>query len=234
MKLVTLDDMIALAAGYRRDGKTVVFTYGRFDLLHVGHVTYLEQAAALGDVLVVAVNSDSSIRQPGKGPERPIVPEADRAATLAALACVDHVLIVEQATPHRLLEAIRPDVLVKGGTYTVDQVVGHEIVERYGGRVCVTGKQPGVSTTTLVAEIERRRESRIEAEFKIAAPCAKSVPEAGNCLRIFAARIATPAAIRHGADQERRNPETGRLSLLYLTMQDGIVRCFSGGIGSVR
>jgi D-beta-D-heptose 7-phosphate kinase / D-beta-D-heptose 1-phosphate adenosyltransferase len=159
-KLVTLDEMTALAAAYRREGKTVVFTNGCFDLLHVGHVTYLEQAATLGNVLVVAVNSDESVRRLGKGPERPIVPEADRAAMLAALACVDHILIFEEATPHRLLEAIRPDVLVKGGTYTVEQVVGHEIVEGYGGRVCVTGMQPGVSTTKLVAEIRSSPEPR--------------------------------------------------------------------------
>jgi rfaE bifunctional protein nucleotidyltransferase chain/domain len=103
-KVVTLDEMAALAAAYRREGKTVVFTNGCFDLLHVGHVTYLEQAATLGDVLAVAVNSDASVRRLGKCPERPIVPEADRAAMLAALACVDHVLIFDEATPHRLLE----------------------------------------------------------------------------------------------------------------------------------
>ena len=123
-------------------------------------------------MLVVAVNSDASVRRLGKGPERPIVPEADRAAMLAALACVDHVLIFEEATPHRLLEAIRPDVLVKGGTYTVEQVVGHEIVERYGGRVCVTGMQPGVSTTKLVAEIRRRR-SRVAEDREW---CARGEP----------------------------------------------------------
>jgi D-beta-D-heptose 7-phosphate kinase/D-beta-D-heptose 1-phosphate adenosyltransferase len=153
-KLVTLDEMASLAAAYRRDGKTVVFTNGCFDLLHVGHVSYLEEAAALGDVLVVGLNSDASVRRL-KGPERPIVAERDRAALLAALGCVDHVVLFEEDTPHRLLEAIRPDVLVKGGTYTVDQIVGHEIVERYGGRVCATGTQPGVSTTKLVADIRR-------------------------------------------------------------------------------
>jgi D-beta-D-heptose 7-phosphate kinase / D-beta-D-heptose 1-phosphate adenosyltransferase len=162
-KVVTLDEMAALAAAYRGEGKTVVFTNGCFDLLHVGHVTYLEQAATLGDVLVVAVNSDESVRRLGKGSERPIVSEADRTAMLAALACVDHILIFEEATPHRLLEAIRPDVLVKGGTYAVEQVVGHEIVERFGGRVCVTGMRPGVSTTKLVAEIRRSPESRVQS-----------------------------------------------------------------------
>jgi D-beta-D-heptose 7-phosphate kinase/D-beta-D-heptose 1-phosphate adenosyltransferase len=153
-KLVTLDEMASLAAAYRRGAKTVVFTNGCFDLLHVGHVSYLEEAAALGDVLVVGLNSDASVRRL-KGPERPIVAERDRAALLAALGCVDHVVLFEEDTPHRLLEAIRPDVLVKGGTYTVDQVVGHEIVERYGGRVCVASTQPGVSTTKLVADIRR-------------------------------------------------------------------------------
>jgi D-beta-D-heptose 7-phosphate kinase/D-beta-D-heptose 1-phosphate adenosyltransferase len=163
--------MAALAAGYRREGQTVVLTNGCFDLLHVGHVTYLEQAATLGDVLVVAVNSDASVRRLSKGPDRPIVPQADRAAMLAALSCVDHVLIFEEDTPHRLLEAIRPDVLVKGGTYTVEQVVGREIVERYGGRVCVTGVQPGVSTTRLVAEIWKSRESRVESpELRVEGP----------------------------------------------------------------
>jgi D-beta-D-heptose 7-phosphate kinase/D-beta-D-heptose 1-phosphate adenosyltransferase len=157
-KLVTLDEMVSLAAAYRRDGKTVVFTNGCFDLLHVGHASYLEEAAALGDVLVVGLNSDASVRRL-KGPERPIVAERDRAALLAALSCVDHVVLFEEDTPHRLLEAIRPDVLVKGGTYTVDQVVGHEIVERYGGRVCVTSTQPGVSTTKLVADIRRPLEA---------------------------------------------------------------------------
>ena len=156
-KVRTLDQMARLAAGHRREGKTVVFTNGCFDLLHVGHVNYLEQAADLGDVLVVAINSDASVRRLGKGPDRPIVPEADRAAMLAALRCVDHILIFEDDTPHRLLEAIRPDVLVKGGTYTVEQVVGREVVERYGGRVCVTGVHPGVSTTRLVAGIRTGR-----------------------------------------------------------------------------
>ena len=134
-KVVTLEQMAALAAAYRREGKTVVFTNGCFDLLHVGHVTYLEQAATLGDVLVVAVNSDASVRRLGKGPDRPIVPEADRAAMLAALACVDHVLIFEQATPHRLLEAIHPDVLVKGGDWAPDKMVGAAEVKSWGGRV---------------------------------------------------------------------------------------------------
>ena len=106
----------SIAAGAR----TVVFTNGCFDLLHVGHVSYLSEAAALGDVLIVGVNSDASVRRL-KGPSRPVIGETDRAAMLAALACVRYVVVFDEDTPHRLLEAIRPDVLVKGGTYTPER-----------------------------------------------------------------------------------------------------------------
>ena len=117
---------------YRRRGRTVVFTNGCFDLLHVGHVSYLSEAAKLGNTLIVGVNSDASVRRL-KGSSRPVIAESDRAAMLAALACVGYVVVFDEDTPHRLLEAIRPDVLVKGGTYTPSEVVGHEIVEAYGG-----------------------------------------------------------------------------------------------------
>jgi D-beta-D-heptose 7-phosphate kinase/D-beta-D-heptose 1-phosphate adenosyltransferase len=133
----------------RPEKQSIVFTNGCFDVLHVGHVQLLEEASTLGDVLVVAVNSDASVRRL-KGPTRPIVGEANRAAMLAALACVDYVVIFHEDTPHRLLEAIRPDVLVKGGTYTIDEVVGREIVEAHGGRVCLTSRIEGISTTKLI------------------------------------------------------------------------------------
>jgi D-beta-D-heptose 7-phosphate kinase/D-beta-D-heptose 1-phosphate adenosyltransferase len=142
-KLVTLDEMCTLAASYRREGKTVVFTNGCFDLLHAGHVTYLQQAARLGEVLVVALNSDASVRRL-KGPQRPVIAEHDRAVMLAALSCVDHVLIFEEATPHCLLERIRPHVLVKGGT--TPTVVGSEIVAGYGGTVRILDAVHDVST----------------------------------------------------------------------------------------
>ena len=153
-KLVTADEMAALAEVYRGDGKTLVFTNGCFDLLHVGHAEYLGEAAAFGDVLIVAVNSDASVRGL-KGPDRPVIGEADRAAMLAALGYVAHVLIFDEATPHELLRRLRPDVLVKGGTYTVDEVVGKEVVEAYGGRVCVTSRRPGVSTSAILAAVRR-------------------------------------------------------------------------------
>ena len=149
-KLITLDEAECLAAEYRHAGRTVVFTNGCFDLLHVGHVRCLEEARHEGEILFVAINSDASVRRL-KGPERPVIPQDDRAQLLAALSCVDHVLIFDDATPHRLLHAIRPDVLVKGGTTT--DIVGREVVEAYGGRVALTGQMPGLSTTRLVQQL---------------------------------------------------------------------------------
>jgi D-beta-D-heptose 7-phosphate kinase/D-beta-D-heptose 1-phosphate adenosyltransferase len=154
-KQVTLTEAMEIAAQLRARGKRVVLTNGCFDLLHVGHVTYLEQASRLGDLLIVAVNSDDSVRR-NKGPQRPVISQHDRAAMLAALGCVDYVLVFDEDTPHTLLHAIRPDVLVKGGTYTPDQVVGHEIVRGYGGQVAVTGVVGGVSTTQILGQVSAR------------------------------------------------------------------------------
>ena len=144
--------MAAFGQQQRRLGRKVVFTNGCFDLLHVGHVTYLAEAASYGDVLVVGVNSDASVRKL-KGPTRPVITETDRAAMLAALACVDGVVVFEDSTPHRLLEALRPDVLVKGGTYAPSEVVGREVVEAYGGEIRVTSVVEGISTTRIVDSI---------------------------------------------------------------------------------
>jgi len=149
-KLVSVERMALLADSYRRSGKTIVLTNGCFDLLHVGHAAYLAEAATLGDLLVVAVNSDASVRR-AKGPDRPVIGQHDRAALLAALSSVDHVLIFDADTPHELLRQIRPDVLVKGGTYTREEVVGREVVEAYGGKVCVTGKVEGASTSRILS-----------------------------------------------------------------------------------
>lgn len=149
-------DLAQEIAARRARGERIVFTNGCFDLLHVGHVTYLEQAAALGDVLIVGVNSDASVRRL-KGPQRPVIDETDRAAMLAALACVDYVTVFDEDTPHALLHALRPDVLVKGGTYTREQVVGHEVVEAYGGEVHVVGVVDGVSTTRILESISAQR-----------------------------------------------------------------------------
>lgn len=148
-KQVTVHQASQFAEECRRRGKRVVFTNGCFDLLHVGHVTYLEEAACHGDILIVGVNGDASVRRL-KGPQRPIISEDDRVAMLASLACVDQVIIFEEDTPHHLLRQIQPDVLVKGGTYEPHEVVGREVVEAYGGRVCVTQVLEGVSTTRIV------------------------------------------------------------------------------------
>ena len=151
-KIVSLPQMVAAAEAHRAAGHRLVLTNGCFDLLHVGHASYLEQARRLGDHLIVAINSDGSVRRL-KGDTRPVIRQTDRAAMLAALAVVDYVLIFDEDTPHELLRQIRPDVLVKGGTYTPDQVVGHEVVEAYGGQVTVTGAIDGVSTTNILQSI---------------------------------------------------------------------------------
>lgn len=137
-KIVTREQVGRLAEEHHLRGEKIVFTNGCFDLLRVGHVTYLAEAAALGNMLIVGVNSDASVRKL-KGPSRPVISETDRAAMLAALACVQYVVVFDDDTPLGLLEAIRPDVLVKGGTYTPDQVVGHEFVTSYGGSVSARG-----------------------------------------------------------------------------------------------
>ncbi len=153
--LLTLDDLQAFGDCQRQLGRRIVFTNGCFDLLHVGHVTYLAEAAAHGDVLVVGVNSDASVRRL-KGPSRPVIGESDRAALLAALACVDGVVVFDDDTPHRMLEQLRPDVLVKGGTYATHEVVGREVVEAYGGEIRVTGVVDGISTTKIVDSLGRK------------------------------------------------------------------------------
>ncbi|MDG2384612.1 MAG: D-glycero-beta-D-manno-heptose 1-phosphate adenylyltransferase [Pirellulaceae bacterium] len=151
-KQVTLDQAAQFAEESRRRGQRVVFTNGCFDLLHVGHVTYLEEAASHGEALIVGVNSDTSVRRL-KGPQRPIISEEDRVAMLASLACVSRVIIFDEDTPHQMLQRIQPDVLVKGGTYQPHEVVGREVVESYGGRVSVTRVLDGVSTTRIVESL---------------------------------------------------------------------------------
>jgi len=154
-KQVSLAHMATLREGYRAVGKRVVFANGCFDLLHAGHVQHLEEAAGLGNVLVVAINSDASVRQL-KGADRPVVPQSERATLLSALACVDHVLVFDDDTPYELIRAIRPDILVKGGTCDVHEIVGRDLVASYGGRVCVTAVLDGVSTTRRVDAIQGR------------------------------------------------------------------------------
>ena len=134
----------------------LVFTNGVFDLLHPGHVRYLQQARQLGDVLIVGLNSDRSVRA-NKGPARPITPEVERAELLAALACVDAAVVFDEETPHALIAAIQPDVLVKGADWAEDAIVGRDIVEARGGRVVRVPIETGYSTTSILDRISRRR-----------------------------------------------------------------------------
>ncbi len=134
-------------------GLKVVFTNGCFDLLHLGHVRYLEEARALGDALIVGVNTDASVQRLNKGGGRPVNPEADRAAVLAALACVDRVVLFGEDTPLQLISALGPDVLVKGGDYRPEEIVGREVVLARGGQVKVLPFVPGYSTSSLLARI---------------------------------------------------------------------------------
>ena len=151
-KIVSQNELIQVAAREKRDGRRVVFTNGCFDLLHPGHVRCLADARALGDVLVVAVNSDRSVRG-NKGPERPLVAERDRAEVLAALASVDYVTIFDEPTPRELIARVLPSVLVKGADWAPDQVAGREEVEAAGGRVVSIPLASGYSTTSIVQRI---------------------------------------------------------------------------------
>ena len=135
-------------------GQRVVFTNGCFDILHAGHVTYLEEAAALGDRLIVAINDDASVTRL-KGPGRPIVGVESRGRVLLGLGCVDWVVSFDEETPEALLELLKPDVLVKGGDYGIDEVVGAEIVNGYGGEVKVLSMVDDISTTHIVERIRQ-------------------------------------------------------------------------------
>jgi rfaE bifunctional protein nucleotidyltransferase chain/domain len=136
-------------------GGKLVFTNGCFDLLHPGHVGYLEAARSLGDALIVGVNTDDSVKRLEKEPPRPINPEGDRAALVAALACVDRVVLFGEDTPLELITALQPDILVKGGDYRLEEIVGREVVLARGGAVQVIPLVPGYSTTALLARIRR-------------------------------------------------------------------------------
>jgi len=151
-EILTLDEAILRFGREKRNGRRVVFTNGCFDLLHPGHIQSLEQARALGDALVVGINGDASVREL-KGPGRPILPELERAEILAALECVDAVVIFQELTPRETIAALLPDVLVKGGDWPGDQIIGREEVEAAGGRVVSVPVVPGYSTTAILAKM---------------------------------------------------------------------------------
>ena len=153
-KILSGAAMLAERERLRAAGKRLVFTNGVFDLLHVGHVRYLSQARALGDALVVAINSDRTVREL-KGPDRPVFDEAERAEILAALRVVDYVTIFDDVSPRSLISQLLPDILVKGGDYGLDQIHGREEVEAAGGKVISLPFVNGASTTTLIERMRR-------------------------------------------------------------------------------
>lgn len=153
--LITTQELAEMRPNWRAENKRVVFTNGCFDILHRGHVEYLQKARARGDLLVVGLNSDDSMRRL-KGEGRPVVPQEDRAIILAALACVDFVIYFEEDTPANLIALVQPEVLVKGADYQINEIVGHEQVQASGGEVVRIPLTPGRATRDVIATIVER------------------------------------------------------------------------------
>ncbi|HQH54107.1 MAG TPA: D-glycero-beta-D-manno-heptose 1-phosphate adenylyltransferase [Candidatus Hydrogenedentes bacterium] len=153
-KLKTVDTLQRILEGLRREGKRIVWTNGCFDIIHVGHITYLQRAAALGDVLVVGLNSDVSVKM-NKGPDRPIIHQGNRAIVLAAFECVDYIVLFDEPTPMKQLEILRPDIYAKGGDYSLDTIVQEErrLVEAYGGEIAIIPGVEGHSTTQIIRQM---------------------------------------------------------------------------------
>ncbi|WP_373512065.1 D-glycero-beta-D-manno-heptose 1-phosphate adenylyltransferase [Persicitalea sp.] len=153
-KIRQLSEAITQVADWQRAGQKVVFTNGCFDIVHLGHIDYLEKARALGDRLVLGLNTDASVSRL-KGPNRPVVNEYARARLMAALAFVDTVILFDEPTPQTLIEALKPDILVKGDDYTLETIVGADFVIKNGGTVETVALVPGYSTTSLIAKIKK-------------------------------------------------------------------------------
>jgi rfaE bifunctional protein nucleotidyltransferase chain/domain len=154
MRIVDAADLERFVREVRAQGKRIVFTNGVFDILHPGHVRYLQAARGHGDLLIVGLNSDASVRR-NKGPERPINPEQERAEVLAALACVDAVSIFDDETPADIIRRVQPDILVKGADWPADQIVGRDTVEARGGRVVLEPVEQGYSTSSIIDKARR-------------------------------------------------------------------------------
>jgi rfaE bifunctional protein nucleotidyltransferase chain/domain len=157
-KLVSIDDLQAITADLKQFRKIIVLANGCFDLLHVGHIRYLEGAKQMGDVLIVGLNNDSSVRTL-KGPGRPVMPDYERAEILAGFSCVDYVVIFEDLTVETLLLRLKPDVHCKGTDYTTETVPERDVVRSYGGRVAIVGDPKSHSTRDLIRTLEVRRET---------------------------------------------------------------------------
>ena len=162
-KITPPQELREICASVRREGRRVVFTNGCFDILHVGHVRYLEAAHDLGDVLVVGVNSNASVRQI-KGPDRPVVEEAQRAELVAALHCVDYVTLFDEPDPLQLIQMISPHVLVKGADWAEERIIGRDTVVKDGGEVVRIPFEPGASSTGIIDRILTRFSKRKASE----------------------------------------------------------------------
>jgi rfaE bifunctional protein nucleotidyltransferase chain/domain len=155
-KILTLEALQPVVEKHRQNRKTIIFANGCFDLLHVGHIRYLEGARRLGDILIVGLNSDDSVKKL-KGPLRPLMPENERAEILAAISYVDHIVIFDEPTVQRLLLQLRPDVHCKGTDYTLESVPEREVVLSYGGKIAIVGDPKDHSTRDFIQEILKRR-----------------------------------------------------------------------------
>jgi D-beta-D-heptose 7-phosphate kinase/D-beta-D-heptose 1-phosphate adenosyltransferase len=164
-KITPRNELKATVDRLKREGKKVVFTNGCFDILHAGHTRYLREARKLGDALILALNSDSSVRSI-KGPMRPIVPESERAEVVGALDSVDYVTVFDELTPLELIEFLRPDVIVKGGDWSEKDIVGAETVRKWGGRVAIMPEIEGASTTNIIDKVLQVYRSADEAGKK--------------------------------------------------------------------
>ncbi|MBI3609154.1 MAG: D-glycero-beta-D-manno-heptose 1-phosphate adenylyltransferase [Nitrospirae bacterium] len=151
-KIKTTRQLKPILSRLQRQGRRIVFTNGCFDLIHIGHLRYLQRARRHGDYLVVGINSDRSVRKI-KGPLRPLLPQSERAEVLAALSCVDYVTIFDESDPLSVITALRPDVLIKGSDWDKNEIIGREVVERHGGRVRRVPFIKGVSTTRIIEKI---------------------------------------------------------------------------------
>jgi rfaE bifunctional protein nucleotidyltransferase chain/domain len=154
-KIIPRPQIAVLMKDLKKKRRKIVFTNGCFDLLHVGHVRYLKEARALGDCLIIGLNSDRSMRQI-KDPARPLISEDQRAEVLAAMECVDYVVLFDEADPFKLIEEIRPDILVKGADWTMDKIIGADLVTSYGGKVHRIDLVPSISTSEIINRIISR------------------------------------------------------------------------------
>ena len=150
--VVNLPELVQITQRLKQQGKRIVFTNGCFDIIHTGHVRYLRSAREYGDVLIVGLNSDESVRNI-KGGKRPIIPQADRGEVLSSLRFVDYVVIFDEPDPYTIIAAVKPDILVKGGDWRVEDIVGRDVVESYGGKVCTIPFVEGASSSRIINSI---------------------------------------------------------------------------------